>query len=158
MNEKISKRINVRNEGFTLIELLVVIAIIALLASIVLVSLNSARTRSKDARILADVQQIRVDAESAFNGTDYTAALIANTLTWDGSTNCSGIVNMGNRALLCTDALNNNGKVAVVTNANAKTYTVLGLLSSGKYICVDSRGKTDISTSTLPVSGTPECN
>lgn len=45
------------NRGFTLVELLVVIAIIGLLSSIVLVSLNSARTKAKYAKAQTELDQ-----------------------------------------------------------------------------------------------------
>lgn len=53
--------------GFTLIELLVVIAIIGILASIVMVSLSSARAKSRDARRQADIKSIQLALALYYN-------------------------------------------------------------------------------------------
>ncbi len=60
-----------RQKGFTLIELLVVISIIALLSSIVLTSVNSARAKARDARRIADLDQIRTALEFYFDANGY---------------------------------------------------------------------------------------
>jgi prepilin-type N-terminal cleavage/methylation domain-containing protein len=54
---------NKNQKGFTLIELLVVISIIGLLSTVVLGSLNSARAKSRDAKRLQDLVQMRTALE-----------------------------------------------------------------------------------------------
>lgn len=57
----------IKQKGFTLIELLVVIAIIGLLSTLAVVSLNSARSKARDARRTSDIRQIQTALEMYFN-------------------------------------------------------------------------------------------
>src|SRR5574343_156847 len=85
------------NKGFTLLELLVVIAIIGILASVVMVSLNSARTKARDAQRLEDAHTLRTLILAYYNehgsypaGNYYTSAALDNPASWANFENILG--------------------------------------------------------------------
>ena len=143
-----------KSQGFTLIELLVVIAIIGILASVVLVSLQSARKKGNDTRVISDVQQFRTEAESKYNGAQYDTTgspIVANI---NGQTTKNGINYAGSAvAKQLWDDANSNGSTAfyVVTGGATPVtaYAIYGSLPStnnGTYFCIDSAGNTEQST------------
>lgn len=151
------------NKGFTLIELLVVIAIIGILASIVLVSLNSARNKGKDTRIISDINQIRTQIESEANnagtytgGTGASNCLSSATVTLnDASTICSKTTAGG----LGKDAIDSGGAITVKTwpttaGTSYNAYAIYSSNNSGSGYCVDSSGKTGTGIPTTYTSAT----
>ncbi len=153
----------VTSRGFTLIELLVVIAIIGLLASIILVSLSSARNKGKDTRLISDVRQIRVqiETEASLGGTytvSATSCITANPAAANGSATINAAAN--NCATLNTDATNNGGTITVRTDTAAgtsattfKAFMVYAQLNgTNGYYCMDSIGNVK-SSSAAPAAG-----
>lgn len=70
-------------KGFTLIELLIVIAIIGVLSSIVMSSLNNARTKARDIKRISEIKQIQTALE-LFYGQYGQYPVTGGALTWDG--------------------------------------------------------------------------
>ncbi len=89
-----------KNKGFTLIELLLVIAIIGILSSVILVSLNSARKKARDARRLAEIKSVEsaLDVYFTVHG-QYPMSDHDGCGNWDvGNQDCTFLGNLGENA------------------------------------------------------------
>lgn len=90
--------------GFTLVELLVVIAIISILATLLLLQLGVARAKARDAKRIADVNQVRSALELFFD--DNGRYLNNNDAATIGSLKPAYLINIPRDPIApgCTDA------------------------------------------------------
>lgn len=138
------------HKGFTLIELLVVIAIIGILSSVVLASLNQARSKGNDAAVKSNLSTIQTQAElyydnntNAYGTADGTTCTAANTM-YSGDATIK-------QALSSADSANGTGTITCEFSKTNSTYAVAAQLTSG-YWCIDSRG-VSTTTASNPLSG-----
>lgn len=129
-------------KGFTLIELLVVIAIIGILASVVLASLNSARSKGADASIKSNMANIRAQAELWYDDHGQTYGTSVSACT--GGAFADTVITS---AISQIEAQNGTGTVTCATSADGQSWAIMSPLKSTGTWCVDNTGSAGSGTS-----------
>jgi type II secretory pathway pseudopilin PulG len=138
--------------------LLVVIAIIGVLSSVVLASLNTARSKGSDAAIQSDLATVRTQASLYYgdNGNSY------GTQVWSSgaaSACTGGMFSDGNisRALAGADTANGTGDVDCVADGTSYLAAAALLTTADTYWCVDSTGAAKMVDAALPTTAIATC-
>lgn len=134
-------------KGFTLIELLVVISIIALLTSVVVSSLNTAKAKAGDNAVKAAMKQVVIQAENYRDSNTNFGVSVANCTT--------GVFTDTRIDLQETGILSNAAGGATLTCTTDVTGTKWSLsvsaLKGGGTWCVDNSGNFKAATASAGV-------
>jgi prepilin-type N-terminal cleavage/methylation domain-containing protein len=130
-------------KGFTLIELLVVVAIIAILVSVVLISLSDARKRGNDAGVKSNLNTIRGVSELFYsnNGNSFGSTLVLGECPAHDVSATNMIQKDKTIADAITEAKKNGNGVAHCYSSSAKWSVAVGLkYGANTSWCIDSGG------------------
>jgi len=149
-----------RKRGFTLIELLVVTAIIGILASVVLVSLGSARENARDSRRIGDLKQISLALELYVDRFDHYPPVTPGGSAlerWTEMThclmgdtgNCPDPANTGSLKLIPASPKDplSAGTYDYLPSDNLRGYVTKAVLENTQNSALDSDTDTNLSTS-----------
>ena len=151
-----------KTRGFTLIELLVVIAIIGLLSAVVLASLNTARGKSADTAIKANMAGIRSQAELYYdsNSNSYGIQGSSTIAVATGICGGNGMFSNANITAALKTAMSQTGDTAkAYCVANGTYWSVSIPLKTNPAIawCVSSAGKAATTTVSSQASNYVGC-